>query len=67
MRQKMTFMILAAVALLVGAGSGSVWAQDALQLTADATQGQPLRVVGFSGFQHLAAYFSRVYFTHLLR
>ena len=38
MRQKMTFMILAAVALLVGAGSGSVWAQDALQLTADATQ-----------------------------
>ncbi len=38
MRQKMTSMIFAAVALLVGAGSGNVWAQDALQLTADATQ-----------------------------
>ena len=38
MKQKMTLMILAAVALLMGAGSGNVWAQDALQLSADATQ-----------------------------
>ena len=31
-------MILAAVALFIGAGSGNMWAQDALQLTADANQ-----------------------------
>ena len=38
MKRKTTLLILAAVALLVGAGSGNAWAQDALQLTADATQ-----------------------------
>ena len=31
-------MILAAVALFIGAGSGNMWAQDALQLNADANQ-----------------------------
>ena len=34
----MTLMILAAVALFIGAGSGNMWAQDALQLNADANQ-----------------------------
>ena len=38
MKQKMSLMILAAVALLMGAGSGNVWAQDALQVTASAPQ-----------------------------
>ena len=38
MKQKMSLMILAAVALLMGAGSGNVWAQDALQVTAGAPQ-----------------------------
>ena len=38
MKQKKTLMILAAVALLIGVGSGNVWAQEVLQITADATQ-----------------------------
>ena len=38
MKRKMTLMILAAVALFIGVGSGNMWAQDALQLNADANQ-----------------------------
>ena len=38
MKQKKTLMILAVAALFIGVGSGNVWAQEVLQITADATQ-----------------------------